>query len=202
MKKFKYIIRGILAPAVVGVLCLQSCGGGERRTAGNVCPGSDSASFRLPVAYVRTDSLLNNYRYCIDLNESLMKEIEDQRLKLGQRQQKFQKEVEEFQRKLQLNAYISRERASQEEQRLGKQQEELSHFAASIQEEFSRKQAIVQQQLQDTILNRIREFNTPKRYDMIFSNIGSDNFFYIDESYDITKEVIDFLNANYKPESK
>jgi outer membrane protein len=202
MKNYKLFVYSVTVVVMFSAFLMQSCGGGAKNGGGDVCRGSDSAGFRLPVAYIRTDSLLNNYRFCIDLNERLMREIEDQRLKLGQRQQKFQKDVEEFQRKIQLNAYISQERASQEQQRLSKLQDELGQFAQSIQEEFARKQSVIQQQLQDTILNQIRAFNSPKKYEMIFSNIGSDNLFYIDDSYDITGEVLDFLNARYQPSAK
>ncbi|MDR1372852.1 MAG: OmpH family outer membrane protein [Dysgonamonadaceae bacterium] len=202
MKDFNTILNGILVLALTSVFSLPSCSSGNKTADNEVCVASDYAGTRLPLAYIRTDSLLTNYNFSRDMNESLMKDVEDQRLKLGQRQQKLQKDVEEFQRKSQMNAYLTQERAQQEYNRLARQEEELRQFAATIQEEFARKQAVIQQQLQDTILSQIKTFNTPKKYEMIFSNIGSDNFFYIDESYDITQEIIEFLNAHYKPTDK
>jgi outer membrane protein len=211
MKNNLSIIKTTLVTVIASAFCMQACNKNSvekfhKKNNGTEChktPDINTAAGpRLPVAYIRTDSLLNNYRFCIDLNESLMKEIEEQRLKHGQRQQKFQKEVEEFQRKLQHNAYLTQERATQEQRRLEKQQEELAQLAATIQEDFAQKQATIQQQLQDTILNQIKLFNTPQKYEMIFSNIGSDNLFYIDESYNITREVLNFLNARYEPANK
>jgi len=198
MKNLKAIVNGILS-VTVAALCFQCGGNSGKGGHGEGLTCSDSVSFHLPVAYIRTDSLLNNYNFSKDMNEQMMKEIEDQRVNLRQRQQKLQKDAEEFQRKVQMNAYITQERANQEYTRLARQEEELKQFADRIQQEFPTKQANLQQQLQDTILSQIRAFNTPKKYEMIFSNIGSDNFFFIDESYDITGEVIEYLNSRYGP---
>jgi len=198
MKQLKTIVNGILTVTVAALLV--QCNGKDGANGPGAGPAfSDSLSFRLPVAYIRTDSLLNNYNFSKDINEQMMKEIEDQRINLYQRQQKLQKEAEEFERKVQMNAYISQERAQQEYTRINRQQDELKQYADRIQQEFAAKQAGLQQQLQDTILSQIKAFNTPKKYEMIFSNIGSDNFFYIDEKYDITAEVIEFLNSRYVP---
>jgi len=202
MKNSNKIISGFFTAAMVGLFLLQSCGKENTNTAGSVMFGSDSASFRLPVAYIRTDSLLNNYNYSKDINESMMKEYEDHTLQLRQRQEKLKKEIEEFQRKANMNVYLTQERMNQEYSRLQHQEEELNKYAANIQSQLASKQSIMQQQLYDTIVIRLKEFNTPKKYDMIFSNIGSDNFYYIDDSYDITNEVLEFLNSRYVPAKK
>ena len=55
------------------------------------------------------------------------------------------------------------------------------------------------QQLQDTIVSALKVFNNPQKYQLILSNVGTDNIVYADDSYDITKEIIEFLNARYVP---
>jgi outer membrane protein len=44
----------------------------------------------------------------------------------------------------------------------------------------------------------MKAFNQPQKYQMIFTRSGNSNILYATESYDITQEVIDFLNARYK----
>jgi len=201
MKKFNSILAGLLWVAVLGFFAQCSSNSGNKSSQ-PVYIGSDSVGVHLPVAYIRSDSLLKNYRFANDMNDAMMKELEDQSANLNQKKQKHEREVEEFQRKVKLNAYLTQERMQQEYERLGRQDEELNRYAANIQNSLAQKSALVSQQLQDTILVQIKEFNTPKRYEMIFSNIGSDNFFFIDESYDITKEVIDYLNSRYEAAKK
>jgi outer membrane protein len=199
MKNVNYILNGILLVAVIILFVLQFGGKKGNKTSEGHAICSDSVSFHLPMAYIRTDSLLNNYRFSKDLNESIMTELENQRAVLRDRQLKLQKGVEEFQHKVQMNAYISQERAKQEYDRLERQRGELEQYAANSEQELSIKQVKMQQQLQDTILNALKVFNTPRKYELIFSNIGTDNLFYAEDSYDITQEIIEFLNVRYKP---
>jgi outer membrane protein len=45
----------------------------------------------------------------------------------------------------------------------------------------------------------LEEFNKNKKYEIIFSNRGTGTILYSDKKYDITKEVVDFLNKKYGP---
>lgn len=198
MKRTFYLVKGIVGIAALALFI--SC---NNQTTGNesVPSGDTTVLTRLPVAYISTDSLLNNYRFVIDKNEDNLKKLEDKQLSLNRQLEKWRKEVLEFQQKAQMNAYYSRERVQQEEARLTRKQQELEQAAAKAEQEMAIEQMNLQQQLQDTINIALKEFNNGK-YQMIFSNAGASTFFYIDESYDITQEVIDFLNSRYIPDSE
>ena len=200
MKNAHYIINGILAVAVIVLFILHFSGGKRNQLNNNSLSEGDSIrQSLLPVAYIRTDSLLNNYMLFKDLNEASMNELENHRLDINQRKQRFEKEVRDFQQKVQLNAFITQERMNQEGARLEKTRNDLERYAAQIEQSLSEKQMHMQQQLQDSVLSGLKLFNVPQKYQIIFSNIGTDNFYYIDDAYDITKEVVDFLNARYTP---
>ena len=194
MKKRNYILKGIVSVAVL--VFFISC---NKQTEGVVSSTSeDSIPQRLPVAYISTDSLLAKYQFVIDKNEEILKKWEDKRLELGKRTDRFQKEVLEYQQKVQINAYYSQERRREVETRLGRLQQEIEQEAANAEQEMAMEQAKFQQSLQDTLDLSVREFNDGK-YQAIFSNAGASTFFYMDKSYDITNEVIEFLNARYTP---
>jgi outer membrane protein len=199
MKNTNYIISGILAVAIIILYILQFSQNRGETKSGSDASGPDSVSFRLPIAYIRTDSLLNNYRFSNDLNDAMLKKMEDQQLIINQRSQKFQQEVVDYQQKAQLNAFYSQERRQQEETRLTRQQEDLEKFTNQTRQNLALEQMKIQQQLQDTILSALKLFNTPQKYQVIFSNINYDNLFYADDAYDITQEVIEFLNIRYTP---
>jgi outer membrane protein len=198
MKNVNYIINGVLAVAVV-VLFILHFSSGKSSPLNNYSSfdGDSIHQSLLPVAYIRTDSLLNNYKLFKELNESSIKELENHRLDINQRKQKFEREVQDFQQKVQLNAYITQDRANQEGARLEKMRADLERYAAQIEQSLSEKQMQMQQQLQDSVLSGLKLFNTPQKYQIIFSNIGTDNFYYVDDAYDITQQVVDFLNARY-----
>lgn len=193
MKQMNYILKGMVACAVLTffISCNKQT---EESTV--VTLSGDSIPLRLPIAYISTDSLLANYQFVIDKNEEILKKLEDQRLNLGKRTEKLQKEILEYQQKVQGNVYYSRERQQQEETRLSRQEQELNQAYSAAQQELALEEQIMHRNLQDTLDVAIRDFNKGK-YQAIFSNSGGSTFFYMDDSYDITKEVTDFLNARY-----
>jgi len=200
MKNYNYIINGALTVAIIILFILQFTG----RKADSNRPVSieallDSTGFHLPVAYIRTDSLLMNYKFYNDLTEANLKKIEDKKLDINKRSENFQKQVYDFQEKAQRNLFISPDRQRQEENRLTTMRDDLQKYVAQVEQELSIENDKMQRQLHDTIVNAIKLFNTPKKYELIFSNTGTDNLFYADDSYDITQEIIDFLNARYIP---
>ena len=203
MKNINYIINGILIVAVIVLFILQLTGKkADIKTFDTAGFNTDSTGFHIPIAYIKTDSLLANYKFYDDLNEEMMSKWEDKKLIINQRRERLANEVVKFQEKAQYNAFISAEKQQQEYERLMKQQQELDNFAAQAQEESSREQAIRFQQLIDTIQANVELYNTPKKYELILSNVGTDNIYYADDSYDITKEIIKFLNDRYVPPKK
>ena len=44
-----------------------------------------------------------------------------------------------------------------------------------------------------------QEYNKTHGYSLIFSNTGFDNLLYADSAFNITKEIVDGLNARYSP---
>jgi len=201
MKNSNYIINGILIVAVIVLFVLHFTGKkGDAKLLETVGITNDSTSARLPIAYIRTDSLLLKYKFSIDLNNALLKKVEDRRLSINQKADTWNKAVNDFQQKAQMNAFISQERQAQEQDKLIKQKQDLDNLASQADKELSVEQMNMIQQVTDTIISSLKAFNTPKKYQLILSNAGTDNILYAaDDSYDITNEVVEFLNARYVP---
>lgn len=150
---------------------------------------------RLSVAYINVDSLLLKYTFSKDANEELIKQQEDSRLTLNVKARSLQNEMQEFQRKLENNAFLSRERAEQEHNRLLKKQQDLQELEQQLTEELLTQQQTMSARLRDTINVFLKEFNKDERYQMIISNTANDNIMYALDGYDITDEVVEALNA-------
>ena len=200
MKNSNYIINGILTVAIIVLFILQFTGRkADTKHPENAKTIADSTDYRLQIAYVRTDSLLPKYQFFNDLNETYIKKTEDRRLVYNQKADKLNKDVLDYQQKAQMNAFFSQERQAEAEDRLRKQKQDLDNYADQITKELSMEQAKMVQQVTDTIIAGLKLFNTPKKYQLILSNAGTDNILYADDIYDITQEVTDFLNARYVP---
>ena len=155
-------------------------------------------SEKLPIAYLNTDSLLVNYLFAQEANEKLMKKQEDARLKLNTKARTLQSEMADFQRKLENNAFLSRERAEQEQQRLLKKQQELQELEGKLTEDILTENQKLNMQLADSLSTFLKEYNADGRYHLILSNTAKDNVLYAVPGYDITDEIVSGLNARYK----
>jgi len=193
------VINAILVVAVI-ILFVRVCGGNNAKPAQqNVTFNSDSTGFyKMPIAYVNIDSLLINYEFAKESNEILTKQMEDARYKINTQAQKLQIDMREFERKLEANAFLSRERAEQAQQDLIKRQQDLQELDNSLQQQLMRKQQEVSEQLRDTITNFLKDYNVDKKYELILSNTSGDNVLHATDGYDITPEVIQILNSRYK----
>ena len=152
---------------------------------------------KLPVAYINVDSLLLHYQFAKDANESLIRKQEDSRLKINTSARQLQAEMADFQRKLENNAFLSRDRAQQEQTRLQKKQQDLQQMDADLSKQLVQIQQKLNEQLRDTINKFLKEYNKDKKYALIFSNTSNDNILYADKSYDITEEVTKILNERF-----
>lgn len=203
MKNINYVINGVLAVAVVILFVMQFTGKKESSVTRTFTNGEDAtAAGVLPIAYVNVDSLLQNYNYSKDLNEIILKKQENSRANITQKARTLQSEMQDFQRKVENNAFLTRERAEQEQQRLLNKQQELQNLDNQLAQELMQEQQKLNEQLRDTVVAQLKAFNQDKGFQVVFSNTMGDNILYAGDTYDITRELIDFLNKNYSSPSK
>ena len=170
MNKIQISVNVILVAAVATLFVLFSTNSKAETSVVEV-----AKSEKLPIAYLNTDSLLVNYLFAQDANEKLMKKQEDARLKLNTKLRTFQNEVADFQRKLENNAFLTRERAEQAQQALLKKEQELQELEAKLTEDIMIENQKLNAQLADTLTKFLEEYNADGRYHMILSNTAKDN---------------------------
>ena len=201
MRNINYVINGVLAVAVVILYVMQFSDKKESGVTRTFAPAEDATAL-LPIAYVNVDSLLLNYNYSKDLNEIILKKQENSRANITQKARSLESEMQEFQRKIENNAFLTRERAQQEQQRLLNKQQELQNLDNQLAQELMQEQQKLNEQLRDTIVSQLRAFNQDKGFQVVFSNTVGDNILLAGDTYDITAELLEFLNRNYSAPAK
>ncbi len=195
MKNISLIINALLAVAVI-ILFVLVLGKKSEKNIQTVVEGKNyvATTGKLPIAYINVDSLLSNYTFAKESNEALIKKQEDSRLTINTQARQLQAEMADFQRKLDNNAFLSRDRAEQEQVRLQKKQQALQELDGKLSQQLVQVQQKMSEQLRDTINKFLKEYNKTHNYQMIISNTANDNILYADKAYDITAEVTKLLN--------
>lgn len=199
MKKTQIIVDTVLSVAVVALFVLHFVG---KPCCKHAAEGeANPVEGNLPIAYINLDSLLSNYTLAQECGEQLMKKQEDARLKLNTKMRTFQNEYADFQRKIENNAFLSRERAESEANRLQRKQEELQALEEQLTQDILTEQQQLNIRLADSLTNYLNEYNKDGRFHLILSNQGRDNVLTAVEGYDITDEITKALNARYIPKA-
>ena len=196
MKRLNYLVNGLAALALI-VLFSQCAGKADNQTTNASAQAAGLSGMK--IAYVEIDTLLAKYNYCVDLNEAMVKKSENVRLTLNQKAKDLDRQKQEFQTKVQNNAYLTQERAQQEYNRIAKLEQDLQNLGNKLQAELMSENEKNSLQLRDSINAFLKEYNKTHGYSLIFSNTGFDNLLYADSAFNITKEIVDGLNARYSP---
>ena len=207
MNKISIIVDSILGAAVVALFVLFFVAVPQNKKA--VVAEVEPQGALLPVAIVNTDSILKHYTLAIEASDKLMARYEESTVKLDTKAKSLQKEYEtfqrdvlDFQRKVEANAFLSRERAESEQARLQKKeqqlvtkQQDLENLRQKLSNDFMNEQAALTQQLQDSVQAYLREYNADGHLHLILNDAVLMNKV---AGYDITDEVIESLNTRYK----
>lgn len=207
MNKISIIVESVLAAGIVALFILFfTVTPGAKKSAGEEVEASGEL---LPIAVVNTDSILKHYTLAVESSDKLQAQYEESMVKLDTKAKSLQKEVEtfqqdvlNFQKKVEANAFLSRERAESEQARLQKKeqqlmgkQQDLENLRQKLSNDFMNQQAALTQQLQDSVQAYLREMNADGHYHLIMNDAVLMNKV---AGYDITDEVIEALNARYK----
>ena len=132
------------------------------------------------------------------ISEQLTKKQEDARLTVNEKARKLQNEMVDFQRKLENNAFLSRERAEQEGRRLQQKEADLQALDQKLTQDILEEQQRSNLRLRDSIDRAIEVLNSDGKYQLILSTSSlNDNVLFVSSALDITSQVVEYLNDNY-----
>ena len=207
MNNIQTLINSVLAACVVALFILFFVS--KPKSSNPVAQQEVQAQGELmPIAIINTDSILKHYTLAVEASEKLMNRYEESTVKLDTKAKSLQKEydtfqrdVMDFQRKVEANAFLSRERAESEqsklqrkEQQLMAKQQELENLRQKLSADFMAEQNELTQQLQDSVQQYLREYNADGHYHLVLNDAVLMNKV---AGYDITNQVIEALNARY-----
>ena len=151
------------------------------------------------IGVIDTDSILENYAFAVQARNAMSKKADEMSTSLRSRGMQLQNDYAEFQKKIENNAFLSRERAEQEAQRIKKKEEDLQKYQENMERIFMQEQQNLSMQLKDSINLAIKEVNKEKHLSIVLSTSSlNDNVLYVEPKLNITKDVLEFLNKRQK----
>ena len=185
----------------VAAIMMASCNQPAKQadtTEATTCNVKVEEGCRLPIAVINVDTLLQSYDLNLEESDRLMRKGEDMRLDLNQRVNSLQNEMIDFQKKLENQAFLSRERAEAEQRRLVKKEQDLNTLAQEKEQELMLEQQQLSIRLLDSINSAIRTLNADGKYHLVITTSAlNNNVLFAAPEYDITAEAIELLNERY-----
>lgn len=188
MKKLAFVASLVLA------LMAASCSDKSADTTTLRAAAPDSlASAGCNFRYMNVDSVFWYYTLAQELVAEQQKELNALEATARQKESEIQRLGASIENKARNNGYLSEQSYNTDMQTLQQRQQEASQWLNTHQERMARMQMAVQQRLNDSLQNFLKDYNAVYGYDAIFDK--SVGFF--KPELDITADIVAGLNERY-----
>lgn len=192
----------LISAALLSLVVLAACGDkGKKSTNTKTTTQSTETKGEnqgLKLAYVNADTLNKHYLYLKDQEAAFKKKQDAYEGEMAGKEKALQNEFAAFQKKIQGGTMTQTE-GEATQKRLGQQQQALEKRHQAISAELAKEQMAIQEEFQKKLDDFLAKFNEEKQYDFIFTYLKSGGpILYANKAYDITQEVLDAMNEDYK----
>jgi len=188
------LIVSIVLFVAIAVLYVLHFTGGSRNGQNS---GDDKAVINrdgLKIAYVKADSVILNYKLAEFLHDDFTKKQEVFSSEYATKRKSFEKDAAAFQEKLQRGGFLSEQSAVKERDRLVGLEQEILKMDQNLSTTLGEMQNTNSQQVLDSLLNTIKQFNANKKYDYI---LNASSILFGDEGDNITADILKVMNEKY-----
>jgi len=205
VKKFSRVL-GVLG---ITALVFSSCDS-KNGTATSGSTGGESSEIKisdLKIAYIHTDSVINNYTYFVEKSAEIAEKGKKFEGELSNRAKGFEQEVANFQKS--ANTMTMNQARAKEEELVTKERN-LVTYRDNIMQELSADENKLYNEVYDRIQVYLKDYAKDNELEMILSYTRGGGVWYANEALDITKSVSEGINKSYEtsktaapaPESK
>lgn len=188
------------------LMCFVFCDGNEEKedvkaVATNAKQNKSLTNGGLKIAYIDTDSVLSKYDMAKDMEESLKAYQQKVESDFAAKQKKFEADYADY---LKNGANLTLTQQKDKEKELQRRGNELQQLQPQLMAQLQERQINDNKKLLDAVYAFIKDYNLKHdKFDIIFAkSYISSPVLYIDETMDITEEIIKGLNEEYKEYKK
>lgn len=197
MNKKNLIIEVILAVAVIFILINMFSDKEEvKQVEQEVATKQNSNS--LEIAYVNTDSIILYYKLARKLEDQFASQKRESQRQLQERMNKFQKNYQSFQDKVQRGGFLSQASAEAQQQELMNEQQQLEQLNQKLNSDLMAKEQSIYQELYDSISKYVDYYNQNGKYDYILNHTAGGGIIFGKKQFNITQDILTGLNAKFE----
>lgn len=189
-------MKKIIFVALIASVALVGC---KEKTGVSEIGSTDSVQVRVPssqIAYINIDSLVGKYDLYNDLRSAYEVKAKKAESDLTARGRNLEKEVRDFQDKIQ-KGLVTRAQAATMEEDLSRKQQNFMQQRDNVMRDMGEEEQVLLNRIHYSIVDFLKEFNSDYRYGMILSTSAAGPILNADPMLDITSVVLSELNKNY-----
>jgi len=200
MKNLSVLLSALSLAGFTVLFSMCKPGGQANSPAANASQNQAPPSGKL--AYVNVDSLEAHYELLKQKRDAFKKHQEQVDAELNGSYQQMQTDAAEVQKKAQAQTLTQSEYETAEK-RLMQMQQSIETRKQSLTEQLMKEQDDMTRDLKSKLDAFLEKYNRDKHYDFIFSYsaAGGSGLMYANKQLDITKDVIDGMNAASKDDA-
>jgi len=146
-------------------------------------------------AYVDTTKVIKEYREMKEVEAEFTSKSDKVKVELDSLAQSFQKEVQEYQAN--MNSMSTAQRQEKEQELMAKQQT-IQQQQQMMGNQLRQESDVVIDSIVTKVKEYVKEYGKENDYTYIFGSNESANIMYAKDGLDITEEILEKLNENYK----
>lgn len=199
MKHISLIINIVLAVALSILFVLhfslraKVCEAGSGALSVNAVSGN--------IVYVNMDSLYAQYDEYVDLKNTLEVKQNQMATELNAKKSSLERSALDFQDKVQKGLLL-RSEAEKMQQQLMQQEQSLMRLNENMQMQLAEETQVLNRRLYNNIVEYLNEYNKEGNFSYVLSHAFGGPLLYVNDSLDITRDLIKGLNSRYTKASK
>jgi outer membrane protein len=198
MKNLSLVLNAVqfIALAALFYLVLGKKGPSE---APAIVPPADKGGMK--IAWVHADTIDARYDWLKKQKDALEQRLKGIENSLRSKEENLMRDMAAFEQKAQTGT-VARAELEKEYAALGKRQQNLQEESAKLGKQLAEEQKKALDELYANVEKQLQELSTKIGYDYIFSYSRGGQILYLNDSLNITNQVLDLLNAQQPPQKQ
>jgi len=184
----------LLAAAAISLAAVAGC---KQKESNPSTP--NPVAIESSIVFFNIDTVMKEYDMANDLRAVAENKAQSVTQELQRRQAKLEKDIKEFQEKVNKGLMTS-STAQVQQEKLQKAQASFEQYYGQKQQEIAEEQSVMMNQIADAIKTYVDNFNAEKGYSMILATSGDilpAPVVTADSTLDITRAIVEGLNKEY-----